>query len=403
MQIKRKILRFIRFFRPLYVPFCNGIRKHFSSTGMFFCSCKFIRRLSNPNFRNYISQYRNPSESAVIQTHPIINMPVHVLGPLNRGKVVMLLENQSQYGGFCAIWIYFLNRLTFSDKMGFYHVINWNQSEYYQEKHPVNGATSIYEYYFQQPSGISLKEAKQSCCVVYDWNNPEYGFNDVFHVGGDKDYQFTAKDIAKFAKIQKKYIRLHPDLAEKISNEIKQLLQGKKNVLGVHARGADTKVGYKNHPTAITAEDYLERTDKIAKQMKADLIFLATDDQQMLEQFIDKFGEKLIYYKDVVRSNGTVMNCYVENERKNHHYMLGIEIIRDVYSLAACQGFVCNMSYVSMMVQILKKANNEKFKVFSRIFRGINENGVDVTNPNERAKVRQKWNRELKCDTNHES
>lgn len=39
-------------------------------------------------FRKYISQYRNPTESEVRRgnNHPIINMPVHVLGPLNKGK-----------------------------------------------------------------------------------------------------------------------------------------------------------------------------------------------------------------------------------------------------------------------------------------------------------------------------
>lgn len=400
MEIKKEILRFIRIFRPIYVPFCNWIRKHFVNTSIFFCICKFVRRISNPNFRRYLSQYRNPSDTdvATVSTHPIINMPIHVLGSLNKGKIIMLLENQSQYGGFCAIWIYFLNRLTFSDKMGFYHVINWNQSEYYQEKHPVNGASSIFEYYFQQPCGIKLKEARKSSCVVFDWNNPEFGFEDVFHVGGSKDYQFTSKDIDKFAEIQKKYIHLHSDIEKSIKEQIIKLFKNKKNVLGVHARGADTKVGYKNHPRAIVASDYLERTETVAEQMNADLIFLATDDQEMLEQFKAKFGDKLVYYEDVARSNGTVMNCYLENERENHHYLLGLEIIRDVYSLTACQGFVCNMSYVSMMVQILKKANDEEFKVFSRIFKGINEQGIDVTNPNERARVRAKWNKELRHD-----
>ena len=356
MEIKKRILWFIRLFRPVYVPFCNWIRKHFKSTGFFFCYCKIIRRMWNPNFRKYISQYRNPTESEVRRgnNHPIINMPVHVLGPLNKGKIIMLLENQSHHGGFCALWVYFLNRLSFSDKMGFYHVIDWNESEFYQEDHPVNGATSIFEYYFEQPCGISLKDAHKSSCVVYDWNNPEFGYDEVFHVGGPIDYQFSTKDIEKFARIQRKYIHLHPEIEKSFTYQINTLFQNKKVVLGVHARGADTKIGYKNHPTIITSEDYIDKTELLANKINADLIFLATDDQEMLEQFKEKFGSKLVYYDDVIRSNGTVMNCFIEKERENHHYLLGLEIIRDVYTLAACQGLVCGMSYVSFIVQVLK-------------------------------------------------
>ncbi len=58
------------------------------------------------------------------------------------------------------------------------------------------------------------------------------------------------------------------------------------------------------------------------------------------------------------------MNCFIDDERENHHYLLGLEIIRDVYTLAACTGFVCGMSYVSFVVQILKKAKIKSLKYF---------------------------------------
>ncbi len=397
MNVKKKMLNFIRIFRPIYVPVCTLIRRLFSNTSIVFCTCKFIRRISNPNFRSYLSQYRNPVELSdpALASHPIINMPVHVLGPKNKGKVIMLLENQTYHGGFCAIWIYYLNRLSFSDKMGLCHVINWNQSDFYQEDHPVNGAESVFEYYFQQPCGISLAEARESACVVYDWNNPEFGYDDVFHVGGATDYRFTSEDIEKFAKIQRKYIKLHPKLQKSIDAQIERLFCGHKVVLGVHARGADTKIGYKNHPLIVTAEDYIEKTEELAKRIKAELIFLATDDQEMLELFRDRFGDKLIYYDDVVRSSSTVMSCFIKKERTDHHYLLGLEIIRDVYTLAACQGFVCGMSYVGMVVQVLKRANNQKFRAFYRIFKGLRKDGIELTDSNARKKISDQWNKEL--------
>ena len=109
MNLKRIILNFIHLFRPIYVPICTCIRKVFKSTSVVFCTCKFIRRVSNPIFRNYISQYRNPVEQTTERApdHPIINLPVHVLGPLNKGKIIMLMKHDASYAGIGANWVYY--------------------------------------------------------------------------------------------------------------------------------------------------------------------------------------------------------------------------------------------------------------------------------------------------------
>lgn len=397
MATNKKGKKSVHLLRPLYVPVSSAIRRTFGTRGYIFAISKFLRRLPNAYFRNYINSYRNPYGHKDIneKRHELINMQVHVLGENNKGKVIMLLENQSHHAGFCAVWVYFLNRLSFSDKMGFSHVIDWEESEFYQENHPIHGSTSIFEYYFEQPSGITLEEARKSNFVFYDWNSPELGYNDTFHVGDTNDYEFTEKDIEHFAVIQRKYVHLHKEIELSIKDQIKELFQGKINVVGVHARGADTKIGYKGHPTIVTSQDYIDEAQKMAETLKADLIFLATDDQEMLNQFKNAFGDRLVYYEDVIRSTGTMMNCFIEKKRENHHYLLGLEIIRDVYTLAACRGFVCGMSYVGFVVQILKKANEDCFDAFIRIFKGINTEGVNLNKAYVRKKIGSRWKKEL--------
>ena len=402
MLIDQKKNKNIHMLRPIYVPVSNTIRGVFGTQGYIFAVCKFVRRLPNRYFRNYINSYRNPYGHKEVdeKNHTIMNMQVHTLGEKNKGKVIMLLENQSHHAGFCAVWVYILNRLSFSDKMGFYHVIDWEESEFYHEDHPIHGSTSIFEYYFKQPSGITLEDARKSNFVVYDWNNPEFGYNDTFHVGDTNDYRFTEKDIEQFAEIQRKYVHLHGDIASDIEKQIQSLFRGKKNVVGVHARGADAKIGYKGHPTIVTAEDYIGETEKMVEKLKADLVFLATDDQDILNKFKQAFGDKLVYYSDVIRSTGTVMNCFIEKPRENHHYLLGLEIIRDVYTLSICSGFVCGMSYVSFIVQIIKRANRECFDDFIRIFKGINQVGKDLNNASTRTKIGREWKQPLNDQKN---
>lgn len=396
MNIKGKILKFIHLFRPIYVPICTCIRRVFKSTSVVFCTCKFIRRISNPIFRNYLSQYRNPVEPASESKpdHPIINLPVHVLGPLNKGKIIMLMKHDASYAGIGAIWVYYLNRLAFSDKMGFYHVFECTKNMYYQEQHPVHGITNVFEYYFQQPSKISIKEAYKSNCVVMDWNNPEYGYNDFWNASGTDNYEFKDRDIDEYARLQKKYFHLQPWVQKRLEKSITVLL-GDNKVLGVHARGADTKMKYKNHPAVVSAEDYIHAAKEAQCAIGAQKVFLATDDEEMLSAFSNAFGTDLLYYKDVIRSKGTVMNCYIEEKRENHRYNLGFEAIRDVYTLASCQGLVCGISCISFVTQVLKQSKGEKFETLERLNNGVNKDGRDMLSEKDRQAVREEWSKEL--------
>lgn len=325
------------------------------------------------------------------------NIQMWDLGEKNKGKVVFLMNNRAGHGGFCGLWIYYLNRLAFSDKMGFYHVMNCVQSDFYQEDHPIHGTRNVFEYYFQQPCGISLKSALQSKNVVFDWNNDDYGFNDSFHVGGPVDYTFKNSDIKQFAELQKKYIKFQPSIEKKLLKQTQRLL-GNRKVVAVHARGTDYKVPYKGHPIAISPEDYLETAKILADKIGATHIFLATDDITILNLFKNDLGDKLIYFNDVIRSEGTVWNCYVKSDVKNPHFRLGYEIIRDVFAMASCDGFVCGLSYVSFMVQVLKKSWDKDFLVFQRLSHGLRKEGLDLTSDKARAAVRVQWAKELEIE-----
>ena len=51
--------------------------------------------------------------------------------------------------------------------------------------------------------------------------------------------------------------------------------------------------------------------------------FLATDDSEAIDRFRETFGEKLVYYRDVIRSSGDETVMKSREERESHHYLLG--------------------------------------------------------------------------------
>lgn len=355
------------------------------------CLLKILLRGRTKEFQQYVARYIPAPTVGEIKC-VTRNLTVSTLGTLNAKKIIMYLERDSGSGGFCAEWVYWLNRLSFSDKMGFKHCINWTDSQFYKESELENN--NIFEYFFEQPANISVEDAVESQNVIFDYNTIDYGYYDFFAPGRNDDYIITDKDIISFAEIQKKYIRLNEHLKNEISMDIVNLINGKKT-LAVHARGADANVPYNNHPIPVKVEGYIENARREMDTIQAEKIFLATDDNNILKRFIEEFGDNLLYYQDVERSNGLRMSCYGENSRPLHHYKLGKEIIRDVYTMASCQGLVCSASYVSYMVQIVKKSMDCDFEIVYCIKTELRKKGLNLTDPKAIRSIEKIWNQEL--------
>lgn len=353
---------------------------------------KCILCFKQDRFKQYIIDYNRNIDSISNQSAvPSYDLKILSYGKQNPGKIIMYLENQGGHAGFCSLWIYFLNRLSFSDRMGFKHVINCSQSDFYQENHLVDGTNNVFEYYFQQPSSIEVKDVFKSKNVVIDYNSESLGFNDYFHSGGGLDYHFNDQDINDFACIQKKYIHLKTSIEMQLQADFVNLLPLNKKIIGVHARGTDSKINYKGHPNSVSINEYIIEAQNAIDKTGAEYVFLATDDLEILDCFKQTFGDALIFYSDVIRSSGTKMNCFSDYPRENHRFKLGYEIIRDVFTLAQCDSFICGMSYVSMMVQVVNRAYYDDFKYFSRIFKGIREDGINLEDINERNKIKEEW------------
>ena len=169
------------------------------------------------------------------------------------------------------------------------------------------------------------------------------------------------------------------------------MINPKEKIIGVHARGTDYKIGYKGHPTAVKSKAYINAAEEAMKACNAKKVFLATDDQEILDDFIAHFGDKLLYFKDVIRSEGNIWNCEFDIDRSHHRFNLGYEILRDTYVLGLCNGLICGLSYVGFMAQVVKKSREEEYEFFSCINPGLNDQGIDLSNQNARNQVRAMW------------
>jgi len=275
--------------------------------------------------------------------------------------------------GFFALFNRTLGALYYADYYSLIPIIdNWNYSAY-EENEKINGSYNVFEYYFNPVSNFSLVDALQSrnVMILKDIN--------ADLILGEAEvpnwYTPTPKYISALAKIYKKYISFNNQTEELLQKDIKELgLRGK--VLGVHYRGTDYKLGAANHPSAYSLEKYGMLIEKYYNEKKFDSIFLATDDLEAIQYFKNKFPN-IKFYKDVLRSEGKVSVAFIENRRKNNNYRLGYEVLRDMYTLALCNGFIGGQSQVSLTARVYKESKDEKFDVLHVVKTEIKQSGID--------------------------
>ena len=126
-------------------------------------------------------------------------------------------------------------------------------------------------------------------------------------------------------------------------------------------------------------EQIMEGMLDAMKTVKFAAVFLATDDASVYDRIKEAIGDtELLQYTGVYRSDGDKSVAFSEDERPCHHYMLGYEIARDMYTLSICDGLVAGKSSVSFLSNLYKHSRDEKYEYLHIIDNGNNRNDKTV-------------------------
>ena len=289
-------------------------------------------------------------------------------GILNNGRALYYIDFEETGNGFFAEFRKVLNALYFADYFGLVPVVRYSPFFAYAEKELVDGTSNPFEYYYKQPGGISLEDLEKSACVL-NFRSENISLAENMKPSGG--YTYSEVYESTMADIMKKYIALNEKTDSLLKKDITNIL-GEKKVLGVHVRGTDFKNEYNRHPKYIGVYEYLESAKKMFYHNSFDNVFLATDDSSAVKLFREEFGDKLLIYTDVVRSSGTQSVMLSNNsERKMHHYLLGYEVLRDMYTLSKCDGLLAGLSQVSICARITKRSMDARYSVIKIMDNGI--------------------------------
>lgn len=321
------------------------------------CAKLAFRYIRDQEFRQYVNNYKSPNWFDFENN-----------GDFFIGKIIYLITLEDLNGleksmGFFALVNCILNRLYYADRLGLVPVIKLPTTLLYYDG---TFGDNVFEYFFMPISDIAYADAIQAFNLVYSQER-----HSQFNLCGKPGYLLSEQGVENLASIWKKYFKFNQHTLEGLNKDM--LISTNDNkVLGVHIRGTDFKNKNKNHPIAISYKQYYEKIQELYSKGGYEKIFVATDENMAIKELTSIYGDKILFYNDVLRSNnGSPIHTSVNN-RSNHKYLLGYEVLRDMVTLSCCKGFIAGKSQVSLGVRIYKKSKNEVFTDCCILDNGMN-------------------------------
>ncbi len=344
----------------------------FKGNSRFHCALYSLKHGGNPD---YVSK--------AMGKDPLV-FRCRSFGDRNPDKNLYFIEMGDPNDGFFAEYGKLLKFLHYANRFHMVPVVKFTESFLYAEKNPVNGSQNPFEYYYEQPGNISVEDALNSRNVFF----AEYIHTQEEGIISRKsgDYQVTADYVRRMAELDHKYIRFNYSVRSYLNEELELLRRSHgafgdwglgERTIGIHFRGTDYKRNLDLHPVFHGVEEYIFLADKLLESGDYRNVYLATDDKEAVAAFQDHFGDKVMFFNDTVRSSGNCSVAFSEGKRKNHHYRLGLEVIRDMFTLTECGALIAGTSQVSLAARITKLSRGGSYRKIIIINHGINHNQND--------------------------
>lgn len=267
--------------------------------------------------------------------------------------------------GLFSIFMYVLDHLAYAEDKGYIPVLDSERYEcLYKEKVPVNGTKDFWKYYFEPISEIGLKDCRRYKNIILGRIRAPRYKGIYYYAEKERNVLPSEERINELYALVEKYIRFRPELKAELDERLKVL--DSKRMLGIHVRGTDMYTAGRQHPVPTGETKDFSMIDKVLEEYDLNGIFLCTDTDSTVELFKEYYKEKLITTNALRQKDdsgcGIHMDKDLGRDRENNRYLLGIEVITDMYLLAHCNVLICGPSKVAYAAMIYN--HNEYDKIF---------------------------------------
>ena len=280
-------------------------------------------------------------------------------------KKYYVISRPAPGAGFFSNYYWVLGHVVFAKKFGYIPVVDMlNYKTLYSEEDAVDGERNAWNYYFENVDAIGLDEAYRSNKYILARKEPLHKYANRYC---DVNYRFpSGKAIDYYYPVIKKHLIIRTAIEKQFEDNWEDL-RGKGKIIGVHVRGTDMKNNL-GHPMPADIPQYFEAIEKMLNaDSKIAVIFLASDEKAVIEEFKSKFeGKSEVIVNEAFRSDEQegerktgIHELKADKIRDRHRYRMGLEVLKDAWCLSRCNYLVCGHSNVTNAVIL---GNNHQFE-----------------------------------------
>lgn len=255
--------------------------------------------------------------------------------------------------GFFAYFMMTLTQLKFAETHRLKPVVNFNEphNHYFEVGHSSN----IWQNYFEPVAGLdtdqlSLLSGKKVTFLDHKYHDRPGNAADPPDTDVHKTKVWIEAHRAMKAALTKKYMKPKAFILEMVDGYYAAHMNDQP-VLGVHIRGTDKDVDQKGKRyidqeklvRKIGPEEYFTYVDKYLLTHTQAKIFVATDQQQYLDSFIERYGERIITSTAMRTKGDEPLFRHIEGSK----FQRGVEVMCDSLLLSRCDFLIKGWSNVS--------------------------------------------------------
>lgn len=265
-------------------------------------------------------------------------------GSEDQNKVYYVIRPSSKEEGLLSLFFHnAIEGIFEAQERGFIPYIDYSSSlcQYYEDR-TINGTNNAWEYYFQQPCDLELKDILKKKNVLYSgWSVLPDRKEKIGELTVSKVTTEPIKSVCLQTCAVKPYIW---NIVENKCNNL--MVRGK--TLGVFIRGTDyVALKPKGHYKQPTPAEVMGKVDEFLQKYSIAKIFVVTEDRNIYEQFQKKYGERVFSSDEDFVTNYSSTD-YIEGAFHNDPYERGLNYLVRLLLLTKCDYLVSSITNGSL-------------------------------------------------------